>query len=265
MTGSLFKEAFVDADGFRIRYVEAGNGPPIVCLHGGGGLRLLPAHELLAGAYRVIAFEMPGFGASPANERSETGVDLARTMNAAVTALGVERCSLIGSSFGTKIALWMAILQPDAVEAIVLIAPAAIRGQDGPVPTRVPPQEAIKLLYAHPERQTEPLFLPAELAAKHATLTRRLIGPPRDAAFEKQLASLTRPVLALFGTADKVSPPEGAHLYREILPTCYINLIYDAAHAIEADRPEAVASIVADFVARKDQFVVRNSSAVVYP
>ena len=40
MSGELFKEAFIEADGFRIRYVEAGNGHPVICLHGGGGLRL---------------------------------------------------------------------------------------------------------------------------------------------------------------------------------------------------------------------------------
>ena len=40
MTGEAFKEAFVEADGFRIRYLEGGIGPALVCLHGGGGLRL---------------------------------------------------------------------------------------------------------------------------------------------------------------------------------------------------------------------------------
>ena len=39
---------FVEADGFRIRYMEAGDGPPLVHLHGAGGMRISPAHELLA-------------------------------------------------------------------------------------------------------------------------------------------------------------------------------------------------------------------------
>src|SRR5262245_37756525 len=127
MTGKLFKEALIEADGFVIRYVEAGVGHPVVCLHGGGGLRLSPAYDLLARSYRVIAFEMPGFGTSPENKRSTSIEDLARSMNAAVSALGVERYSLMGTSFGSKVALWMAIQKPEAVEAIVLIAPAAIR------------------------------------------------------------------------------------------------------------------------------------------
>ena len=65
-----FREGFVEADGFRIRYMEAGEGPALVHLHRAGGLRLTPAHELLSRGYRVVAFEMPGFGASAENTRT---------------------------------------------------------------------------------------------------------------------------------------------------------------------------------------------------
>src|SRR5262252_4153956 len=105
MTGENFTEGFVEADGFRVRYLESGSGPALVCLHGGGGLRLSPAHDLLARNYRVIAWEMPGFGTSPENRRSSSTEDLARSMNAAVASLGLERYSLMGTSFGSKVAL----------------------------------------------------------------------------------------------------------------------------------------------------------------
>jgi pimeloyl-ACP methyl ester carboxylesterase len=265
MIGEAFKEAFVEADGFRIRYLDGGVGPVLVCLHGGGGLRLAAAHDILAKDHRVIAFEMPGFGASPENRRSTSTEDLARSMNAAVAALRVERYSLMGTSFGSKVALWMAIHEPEAVDAIVLISPAAIREQQGPVPTHIAPEEAAKLLYTHPERQPKAPPPPRELVAKHAALTSRLLGPPRDAPFEAQLATLPHPVLALFGTADRVTPPEGAHLFREILPNCHIIMVYDAAHAVDADRPEALASVVGDFLARQDRFLVRNTSGLIHP
>ena len=265
MTGELFKEAFIDADGFHIRYVEAGSGPPLVCLHGGGGLRLAPAHDLLAQAHRVIAFEMPGFGKSPENTRSTSIEDLARSMNAAVSALGLERYSLMGTSFGSKVALWMAIHRPESVDSVVLISPAAIRLEEGPVPTRVSPEEGARLLYAHPERQPKSPPPLRELVAKHVALTSRLLGPPRDPPFEARLAELSFPVLILFGTADRVTPPEGAHLFRAKLPDCHVVLVYDAAHAIDADRPEALAAVAGDFLARKDGFLVRNTSGVLYP
>ena len=168
MAGEAFEERFVEADGFRIRYVEAGKGPLLICLHGGGGLRLAPAHDILAKNHRVIAFEMPGFGASPENRRSASTEDLGRSMNAAVAALGLDRYCIMGTSFGSKVALWMAIERPEAVESIVLISPAAIREQQGPVPTHVAPEEAAKLLYAHPERQPKSAPPPRELVAKQS-------------------------------------------------------------------------------------------------
>jgi len=262
--GAAFSNQFVEADGFRVRYREAGQGEPLVCLHGGGGLRLSPAHDILAKSRRVIAFEVPGFGDSPTNDRSESLEALAHTMNRAVSALGIDRHDIMGTSFGTKLALWMAMVRPEPVVSVVLISPAAIRLDDRAPPARVSPEEAAKLLYAHPERQKPSEPTPPEIAAKQQALTRRLLGPPRDAAFEARLAKLEVPVLALFGTADRVTPPEAAHLYREILPICHLVMVYDAAHAIDADRPEALASVVDDFLARHERFLVRHTSGLLH-
>jgi pimeloyl-ACP methyl ester carboxylesterase len=263
MPGEKFQEAFVEADGFRVRYLEAGSGQPLVCIHGGGGLRLSVAHDLLAQRHRVIAFEMPGFGASAENARSKSTEDLARCMNEAVAKLDIGNYNLMGTSFGSKVALWMAVHNPGPVEAIVLMSPAAIREREGPVPTRVSPAEAAKLMYAHPERHRGPPPPPG-LVAKHAALTSRLLGPPRDPPFEARLAELKQQVLVLFGTEDKVTPAEGAYLFREALSNCHIMLVYDAAHAIDADRPEALEAVITDFLVRKEQFVVREQSDLIH-
>ncbi len=146
-----FRESFVEADGFRIRFMEAGEGTPLVHLHGAGGMRLTPAHDLLSRHYRVIAFEMPGFGQSPENTRTRTMAELAATMGAAVTALGIEKFNLMGTSFGGKTGLWLAAQQPDRVQTLVLEAPAAIR-PPGSRPASGTPEEIARQLYAHPER-----------------------------------------------------------------------------------------------------------------
>jgi pimeloyl-ACP methyl ester carboxylesterase len=107
--------------------------------------------------------------------------------------------------------------------------------------------------------------VPPEIGAKQRALTTRLLGPPRDAVFEARLRELETPVLALFGTVDRVTPPEAAHLYRELLPNCHIVMVYDAAHAIDADRPEAMASVVEDFLKRQARFLVRDKSGLIHP
>lgn len=260
-----FVEKFVEADGFRIRYVEAGTGEPLVCLHGGGGLRLSGTHDLLAAKHRVIAFEVPGFGASPVNDRTKSMDELGATMNAAVAALGIDRYNLMGTSFGSKVVLTMALLNPEPVPAIVLISPAAIRLGATTPPTHVSPAEALRMLYRHPERQPRAAPPPPGMMEKHRALSDRLLGPPRDAAFEARLAALSMPVLVLFGTADPVTPPAGAHLYREALTNCHMVMVYDAAHAIDGDRPEAAASVIDDFLRRHEQFLVNDQSSVIHP
>jgi pimeloyl-ACP methyl ester carboxylesterase len=97
-----FVERTASADGFDVRYMDDGEGPPLVCFHGAGGLRLSRGHELLARTRRVIAFEAPGFGESAANGRSGSLRDLAATMLAAIDAVGLERFALWGTSFGAS-------------------------------------------------------------------------------------------------------------------------------------------------------------------
>ena len=133
-TGAAFREGHVEADGFRIRYAEAGEGPVLVHLHGAGGMRLNAGHDLLARRYRVIAFEMPGFGGSAENIRTQSMAQYATTMVRACDALGLDQFNLWGTSFGGKAALWLAAQYPERLQALVLEAPAAIRppGARGP-------------------------------------------------------------------------------------------------------------------------------------
>ncbi|MFI5267591.1 MAG: alpha/beta fold hydrolase [Chloroflexota bacterium] len=257
-----FSEAYVEADGFRIRYREAGRGSPLVTLHGAGGLRVSRSHELLAEHHRVIVFEVPGFGDSPANERSSSLRDLASTMGHAAANLGLDRFSLMGNSFGGKLALWLAVQQPERIESLVLAAPAAIMPAQS---IRVPAAERQGLMHAHPERQPAMRPLDPAVRAKQEALINRLGTPPRDEALEALFPNLTMPVLVLFGTLDRVIPPDMGRVYREKLPNCHFMLLYDAAHALDADRPEAFASVVGDFLTRRESFIVNIDSGLINP
>lgn len=259
--GTAFAEGRIEADGFAIRYLEAGEGPVLCCFHGAGGLQLSRSHELLAETHRVVAFELPGFGASPVNDRSGSLRELAGTMGRAIGALGVTSTRLWGTSFGAKLALWLAVDAPGLLEALVLASPAAIR-EDRPLPEG---PALLRALYAHPERlPAEPPLAP-EVAAKQRALAGRLIGPARDADLEAAMGSLEVPTLVLFGTEDQMTPPELGRHYRALLPHSQLVFVYDAAHAVDRDRPEAFAATVADFLARRDQFVVREESGLRYP
>jgi pimeloyl-ACP methyl ester carboxylesterase len=261
-TAAPFVEAYVDSDGFRIRYLEAGTGPPLVWLHGGGGLHLSRAHALLADRYRVIALEVPGFG-SAANDRSASYPDLGATMAGAVRQLGVERFNLWGTSFGSIVALWWAIGDSASIDALVLECPAAIV-PEGAVRPSGTPEEMRRRLYAHPERQ--PIRPPEDpsVIARMRALMRRLPRHSR-ASTEAKLAELRVPTLVLFGTQDAVVPAEMGRIYREKMPNCNYVLVYDAGHEVGAERPEAFASLVGDFLDRREAFIVNAKSSLLNP
>jgi pimeloyl-ACP methyl ester carboxylesterase len=263
--GAAFREGHVEADGFRIRYAEAGQGPALVHLHGAGGMRLNAGHDLLARQYRVIAFEMPGFGASPENTGTQTMAEYATTMARACDALGLDQFNLWGTSFGGKVALWLAVQHPERVQALVLEAPAAIRpvGARGPTGS---PADMARALYGHPERM--PPLPPTDPAtqAKQQALTGRLRGPDRDAELEAAMRRLQTPTLVLFGTLDRVIPPEMGRHYKELMPgNCNLALVYDAGHAIAAERPEAFTEIVGDFLDRGAAFLISRTETVLHP
>src|SRR4029077_1583364 len=169
--------------------MEAGHGAPLVHLHGAGGLRLTPGHDLLSRQFRVMAVEMPGFGQSPENNRTRDMPELAATIGEAIAKLGIDSFNLMGTSFGGKTALWLALQQQEHVLALVLEAPAAIR-PEGAQPPSGSPEEMARRLYAPPERL--PSMPPPDPAvqAKTRQLVGRLRGPERDPDLERQLPGL---------------------------------------------------------------------------
>jgi pimeloyl-ACP methyl ester carboxylesterase len=259
---SRFTAAVVEADGFRIRYLEAGTGRPVVWLHGGAGLHLSLAHKSLAAHYRIIAFEMPGFGQSAANERTQSYPELAATLAAAARGLGLERFNLWGTSFGGTVAVWLAAAAPELIEALVLEGPGAIVAEDS-IRLSGTPDEMRRRLFAHPERQLAmPPPDPAVLT-KQRNLIDRLPRPSRQQT-EKQLACLKVPTLVVFGTQDDVISPELGRVYRAKMPNCNYVLVYDAGHEVAAERPEAFSSLVGDFLERRETFIVNQKSSLLY-
>jgi pimeloyl-ACP methyl ester carboxylesterase len=222
---SAFVERKVEADGFMIRYLEAkpqsgpqsGGADPVICIHGAGGLRVSPMHEILARSWRVVAFETPGFGTSPANERSRDMAELANSLCAAVAALGITSYNLMGTSFGGKLATHMALQEGGKLQSLILLSPAVFRPAERP--PMATPEERQKVMHAHPERFPPPPGNP-EVELKQETLVRRLIGPPRDAALEQKLPGLSVPTLVVLGTEDRLTPPDMARFYRLHFISC---------------------------------------------
>jgi pimeloyl-ACP methyl ester carboxylesterase len=263
MTG--FTERMAAADGFRLRYFEAGTGDPLVTIHGAGGVRLTPALDLLAAERRVIAVELPGFGGVP-NDVSQSLDDLAGTVAALAAALGLERYHLLGTSLGGAVALHVALRFPGRVTSLVLEAPAQFRvgGRD---PASLPAAEAVRAFRAHPDRAPawEPAD-PARQAVSRPLVARVLTGTPEyDESVAERMTACPVRTLVLFGTRDGVIPPENGRIYRRLMPNCTLQYVYDAAHAIAQDRAAAFADVTGDFLRRGLRFLIREQDTLINP
>lgn len=262
--GSAFVEHFVDADGFRVRYWEAGSGDPVVMFHGGGGPKFTIAQDILARKFRVLTFEMPGWGASEANTRTQNLDELAETMAQAVAATGLGQYHLLGHSIGGATALVLTLAHPDRVRQLVLEAPATFR--TGNVAHSDDPAARARAFRVHPERP--PVFTPPgpEQRAKTGPLMQRLQDRPAyDEVVAARLEKLETLTLVLFGTEDGVVSPENGAIYKKLIPNATFILVYDAAHLIQQDRPEAFADVTIDFLERGLAFLIPEVSSLINP
>ena len=109
----------------RLHYVERGEGPPLVLLHGNGSmiqeLQLSGLFELAAARYRVIALDRPGYGHSTRPRRQWWGPPAqAALLRSMLARLGIERPIVFGHSFGAMVAMSYALEYPAATRSIVL-------------------------------------------------------------------------------------------------------------------------------------------------
>jgi pimeloyl-ACP methyl ester carboxylesterase len=118
---------FMVVDGVRLHYREWGAGSVIVLLHGNGAMaedfEISGIADLLAKNHRVIAFDRPGFGFSERpRDRIWTAQAQADLLGAALHRLNVERAVVVGHSWGTLVALALALRDQPRVAGLVLMA-----------------------------------------------------------------------------------------------------------------------------------------------
>lgn len=119
---------FIEVDGVRLHYVEAGVGTPVVLLHGNGtraeDFRGSGVFDRLAADHRVVAFDRPGYGFSerPRGMRLWTPRRQADLLVRACDRLGIERPVVVGHSWGTLVALALGLNHPQRVRGLVLLS-----------------------------------------------------------------------------------------------------------------------------------------------
>jgi len=106
-----------------VHYLAIGSGPPVVLLHGGASTSsewLGPMAEL-SSAHAAYALDMIGYGRSSRHEHGYYLSDLAETVERSLDELGLDSVTLAGHSLGGRVAMEVALRNPDRVEKLVLV------------------------------------------------------------------------------------------------------------------------------------------------
>jgi pimeloyl-ACP methyl ester carboxylesterase len=258
-----FTQHTVEAAGFSVSYEAGGEGPAVLYLPGAGGPRMTRALDLLARDFRVIMLQLPGWGQQP-NDAPDFDALAAQVVEIA-TALGLDRFNLMGTSLGGACALHVATLIPDRLLSLVLEAPAE-RREASTHPAQLSPEQFIRAFRTHPERRPAMEPPDPEFMARVWPTVERLMGDGTlSAEFERRLAACPVATLILFGTDDGIINPINARTYRRLLRNSSLQLVYDAAHDIQGDRPEAFAATVGDFLRRGMRFLINEQDGLINP
>jgi pimeloyl-ACP methyl ester carboxylesterase len=112
-------------NGIDLHYLVEGEGEPLLLLHGGGGCHenwAYSGRDQFLREYKLIAPDARGHGRSTNPQRIITHRQCALDMLALLDHLGINQCRAIGISMGGNILLHMATMQPDRIDAMVVVS-----------------------------------------------------------------------------------------------------------------------------------------------
>ncbi len=239
------------------RVLVAGQGDPVLFLHGAGGLIWDPFLATLAQRHTVYAPEHPGAGESDVLSELPGIWELVLYYDELLDSLGLDRVAVVGHSFGGMVATELAANSPRRVSRLTLIAPIGLWRDDTPIAdlAAIPPEALPGLLLADPESPLAALLAPPaddpqalfEAAVRMASIL-HFIWPIPDKGLRRRIHRVAAPTQLVWGERDALVPPVYAEEFAGLLRRSQTVLIPDAGHLPQLEQPQSVAEAVLDFL-----------------
>lgn len=279
MTQDVMPETkFVESSKGRVAYQEAGEGPTLILIHGGGPgaygysnyrKNLLPLAER---GNHVVIIDLPGYGQS--DYRAPEGglfAPMAEATRELIEHLGVGKASLVGNSLGGGTALRLALDYPDMVDKLILMGPGGslpatstfptegllrmLTFYDGEGPTLEKLDKVIDLL-VYDRSSITPELVAERL--KTATLPQTMKNPPlkgqghnpSNDLWRADLDKLEHPTLLIWGQEDRVLPLDMAFILLKRIPNADLHVFSKCGHWAQWERADEFNEIVGNFIAR---------------
>jgi len=274
MSGAAAKTAVVD--GLRLAYRELGEGPPVLLLHGWPTSSFLWREVMrpIARANRVVALDLPGFGASDKPVGTRYSFDFfGRALDLFLAHLGIDQLGLavhdLGGPVGlhwalgrpgrlTRLALLNTLVYPEFSDAVKeFVRTCATPGLREKVTSPAGLESIMRVGLADPARLTPEVLTAVQEPFATAEACRALadagVGVSRKGFVQiaRQLPTLRIPVRVVYGGRDRVLPDVAETMARvkADLPQAAVTVLPDCGHFLQEDAPDEVGGLLARFFA----------------
>jgi pimeloyl-ACP methyl ester carboxylesterase len=251
----------IKVDGRNVLYYTAGQGEPLVVIHGGGGDARTWWHNIeeLAERYTVYAPDLPGYGGSQPLDGEYYIPELTDFLDKFAKNLGLEKFYIIGHSLGGGIALDYTLKFPQKIKKLVLVSslclgreiafwvrlftlPALIRSLGAMLEFGF--KSIIWMVrYLNPAKYIMPLS-PAIINVGGGITNFR----EQTLVLEPRLSEVKMPTLLVWGARDPIVPVMQAYRAAKVIPDCRVEVFKNRGHNVHRDELKKFSSLITSFL-----------------
>lgn len=248
----------------KLFYSDSGSGQPVVLLHGFLETNVIWKEftENLSSNYRVLAFDLPGFGQSPLPQKITFDLnDIAEQINDVLVKLGLNDAFLIGHSLGGYVSLAMVEARPDIFSGFCLFHSSALADSKEKKEARTKTIDFVKKngalaftsnfvppLFADPNHTAVSAVKQMASATAAETVTHYLEAMRDRPERISLLKKFQKPILFLAGEKDSVIPVNTLIEQSTLPKKATIHVLTDVGHMGMVESPEECLSIIRDFI-----------------
>ena len=255
------KEMLVNIDGLNVNYECSGEGETVFLLHGWGGqiASFKPVFDFLSQKFKVYAIDFPGFGQS-VQPKEVWGVrDYAEMINKLFEALGVQKATLIGHSFGGRVAIVFSAEYPEKVNKVVLIdSSGLVKKKTMKYYYKVYSFKLLKKIYLMfipknvQEQALEKFYTKYGSADyKSAGTLRNIFVKVVNEDLRAYMPKIKASTLLVWGENDQDTPVSFGEYMKKAIPDAGLVVLKDAGHFSYLDKLNDFCIIVMNFLSQK--------------